>query len=466
MVWWAPLAAAAGSAAFNKYNTDRNQRRIDKLTDEDRAMWENINLPEFEAPQYEDYSYAGDITAPEVDAALMDYVLRSDPALMDAPQELSTEGYSPASYDPALSTGPSLASLLQAEGREQDPTELKGISSDPRLREAQMNALQSLIDIGEGGGMTAQERADLDRMRGEVDRRNQAQLGAIKQNMAMRGMGGSGLELMLQQQAAQDAASRDNDATLAIDAMGKQRALDALLSAGQMGGDIRGQEFGEQAQVGSAQDIINQFNTGNFNDLARFNVQQQAATDRFNVGNQNMFDLSNIDALNRAAQFNVDNQNQALRYGADNVRFNIGNQMDVNRFNVGAQNQADAANTAIMNQANQMNTAAQNQANQFNARNQLQAQQANRDLRQDVRNRNTGLANQAMDVGSQQDQQNFQNQMQRGGAISRGRAGQIGQIQGKTDRANRQWENLASGGIQAYDAYSRDNNRKKKKETY
>jgi len=50
---------------------------------------------------------------------------------------------------------------------------------------------------------------------------------------------------------------------LDVSAQAQSRALQALMQGGQLGGQIRQQDFGEQSEKAQAQDAINRFNTAN-----------------------------------------------------------------------------------------------------------------------------------------------------------------------------------------------------------
>lgn len=78
------------------------------------------------------------------------------------------------------------------------PSAMDQVSTDPRLKQAQLSALSKLMEIGEGGGQTLQEKADLARMQTQVGQQERGSREALKQNMAARGMGGSGFELASQ----------------------------------------------------------------------------------------------------------------------------------------------------------------------------------------------------------------------------------------------------------------------------
>ena len=153
-------------------------------------------------------------------------------------------------------------------------TEMGGISVDPRYKDAQLEALRSMEERSKQG-MTAQDEADMFRLQQQVNTANRGRLGAIQQGMASRGMSGSGMNAALQLQASQDAGEREALAAMEKAGQIQSNKMNAAQSLGQMGGQMRGQEFGEQAQKAQAQDIINRFNTANRVDRQNQNVDVQ-----------------------------------------------------------------------------------------------------------------------------------------------------------------------------------------------
>jgi hypothetical protein len=117
------------------------------------------------------------------------------------------------------------------------------------------------------------------------------------QNMAARGQAGSGNELMARMMAAQNSSNQMANSGNQIAAQAQQRALEALMQSGQMAGDIRNQNFGQDSAVASAQD-----------EIARFNTQNRIGTQQRNVGSRNQANLRNLEN-----QQNIMNQNTGLR---------------------------------------------------------------------------------------------------------------------------------------------------------
>ncbi len=176
----------------------------------------------------------------------------------------------------------------------QQDSELRNISTDPRLKNQQMAAMSALDEIVQGGGMTAADEANLSMIQNQAATADRGRREAIMQNMDQRGMGGSGLELLNQLQSSQAATDRQAQGGLDVAAMAQQRALDSMMNQGQMAGQMRSQDFGEQSRIAQAQDVINQFNT-----------QNQMRANEFNTAGRQDTANMGTDLRNRATQYNT-----------------------------------------------------------------------------------------------------------------------------------------------------------------
>lgn len=209
---------------------------------------------------------------------------------------------------------------------EQEQTKLQGINVDPRYKQAQMAALNSLSQQGKTG-LTLEDRsalADIQRQEAQAQRGQQE---AIMQNMAARGQGGAGAELAARLQSAQSSADRAGQQGLGVAAQAQQRALDAMSKSGEMAGQMGETEFNNQAKVASAQDIINNFNTGN-----KQNVQQR-----------------NVAGRNNAQQYNLDyaKQLEENRAGTMNKQSAINTQANLDYINAMNQKKIDKAGAGV-----------------------------------------------------------------------------------------------------------------------
>lgn len=226
----------------------------------------------------------------------------------------------------------------QAQTYLQGDSSLNGITLDPKLQKAQMDALGSLQDIGQNKGLTDMDRAQLAQIQSGEDTATRGQREAIIQNAQQRGLGGSGIELLSQMQNQQDSATRKSARDTDVAGMAQQRALSALQSAGQLGGNIANQSFNQQATVANANDAINKFNTQN---------QQQVGL--ANTATNNAAQAANLAAKQKIADANTQMQNQQQQYNKELGQKDFQNQTTI------AQGKSGAATT----QANLANQEAQ-----------------------------------------------------------------------------------------------------------
>lgn len=196
------------------------------------------------------------------------------------------------------------------------PSAMDGIATDPSLRQAQLKALGKLQEVGDAGGRDGQFLSDASRLESDVNTNLQGQQGAIMQNMAARGMSGGGSEVVARQMAAQQAANRQSQAGLDLNAQAQQRALQAIMSGGSLGGQMQAQDFSQQASKAQASDAISKFNAAN---------QQQVMSNNTNTKNQSQ--QLNMQNQNQAANQNTQNSNQAQQYNLNLAQQQYDNQM-------------------------------------------------------------------------------------------------------------------------------------------
>jgi hypothetical protein len=93
--------------------------------------------------------------------------------------------------------------------------------------------------------------------------------------------------------------------------MAQQRALDAMAGAGQLGGSIRGQDFGEQATIAEAQDALQKFNAANTQDASKFYANWQNTMAGDNATRAIGVQQFNANAGNRGKEFGANAYNDA-----------------------------------------------------------------------------------------------------------------------------------------------------------
>jgi hypothetical protein len=191
----------------------------------------------------------------------------------------------------------------------QGDSSLSTYQEDPRLKNAQMGALQALQQRG-NTGLTAIDRASFNNLQSQLATDAEGKRHQILQNFAARGMGGSGTELaaaLQAQSSAQNQAAHSGDD---IAAAASQRALEAMNSAGQLGGQMRSADFGVAQGKAQATDAINRFNTQNSQDVAARNAQQRNAANLYNLQTSQRVMDSNTNLDNAEAYRQADAQRQ------------------------------------------------------------------------------------------------------------------------------------------------------------
>jgi len=228
----------------------------------------------------------------------------------------------------------------QIQAAQQQSSALNNISTDPRIANAQMQALQQMGQLGTTG-MTAADQAGYTLAANASGQANAAQQAQLMQQMQARGEGGSGAELMARLQASQGNANSLSNAQLQQAQMQQAARMQALSQYGSLGSNLQQAAFNQQAAQGSAQNAINQFNTSTMNQAQMANVAAQNQAQQYNLTNQ-----QNI------ANTNVGIQNQQQQYNKGLYQQQFQNQMskaagEAGQYNgIAGANQQQAANTA------------------------------------------------------------------------------------------------------------------------
>jgi hypothetical protein len=204
-----------------------------------------------------------------------------------------------------------LAGTLSPEALSE--TELRRILASPEYLQSQEDVLRQYQELT-GEGLSAIERAAIAEIQNEIATQERGQREAILQNMAQRGMSGSGAELaanLLAQQQASQTASLEGQR---IAAQGQQARLQALGNVAQLGGQLGQTEYERALNQATAQDVINQFNVQNRNLAQAQNLAQRQALENMNVEQRNRIAQANIDLANQQLTQNVINRPLA-QYG-------------------------------------------------------------------------------------------------------------------------------------------------------
>lgn len=206
----------------------------------------------------------------------------------------------PDLYQQVVSLNPELEAAITL-----GPSAMEGISLDPKLRQSQMNALSSLMDISASEGKDARFLADSQRLQNDINQNLRGNTDAIQQNLATRGMSGGPQEMVQRQLAAQQAANRQAQLGLDINAQAQERALQALMNQASLGSQMSQQDFNQQSQVAQAKDAINQFNNQNRQQVQARNIASQNAAQQWNAENAQNVANQNTASQNAAKEYNI-----------------------------------------------------------------------------------------------------------------------------------------------------------------
>lgn len=204
----------------------------------------------------------------------------------------------------------------QAQTVMTNPSAYMDIQEDPTVRRAQMGSLEKLQGIVNADGLDAQGKADVADIIRSLDTSQKGARGAIVQNAAARGVGGSGLELANQLTASQDASTNASQQGMDAAAQAEQRALAAIAQTGQLSGQIRGQDYTKASDKAAAMDAIEKFNTANKQNVINTNV-----------ASRNAAAATNLATKQRISDTNVANTNTNKVRNADLIQANFDNEM-------------------------------------------------------------------------------------------------------------------------------------------
>lgn len=218
----------------------------------------------------------------------------------------------------------------------QGNSQLSSVQTDPQYKQAQLSALNSLQGIANHGGLTIQDQANTNNVLSQLQQANAGNQGAIMQNMAQRGVGGSGFELAQRLSNAQSAGNTAAQQGTNIAAQAQARALQAISQGGQLGGQMQAQQYNQLANAAQAQDAINRFNTQNSQAVANQNTGYQNQAQQANLQNAQNIANANTGLSNYQQQYNSQLQQQqfqnnlSVASGAANARAGVANQLTSN----------------------------------------------------------------------------------------------------------------------------------------
>ena len=223
-----------------------------------------------------------------------------------------------AEYVPVEYQGPDYAGDVYAgtaKAALTGPTAYENISLDPDTRRTQSAQIAALERLRDEGGMNLADKANLQRIQNDELGKEKSQREAIMQGARARGTAGSGSELMALLGSNQAGMNRQSQRDLDIAGMAQDRALQAGGQAASLAGNVRGQDWQQEAAKANAADAA-----------SRFNASMISNTNQFNVGNELRAGMGN----------------QAARQGVNNLGADAANRTQtMNRFTMPGQQYSD-----------------------------------------------------------------------------------------------------------------------------
>lgn len=250
-----------------------------------------------------------------------------------ADQSLALQNYT--------SAGTLSPEMLQAIGL--GDTALAGVSTDPRLKSSQQQALEQLTNLS-NGQLSPGEQAAFTLARNNSAAEQQAKQNQILQEMQQRGQAGSGAELLARLKSNQSGTQMLQDAQLKEAQAVQQARQQALQQQANLATSMRSQDYGEAANLANARDAIAKYNAQNSQNVAATNTAAKNAAQATNL--QNAQNIQNM---------NTQTANQQQQYNKGLLQQQYNNQMQMANAKAGIYGQ----------QANQATNNAKNTAGQY-----------------------------------------------------------------------------------------------------
>lgn len=187
------------------------------------------------------------------------------------------------------------------------------LSADPATRQAQMQAMSSMMNTANQGGLDAISRANLNDVQNQSAQQARAGQAAVMQDAARRGQANSNSSLVAQMLAGQQGAQQGAQNSLNVAAQAQANRNAALSGAANLGGAIRGQDYEKAA----AQDAISRFNAQNATGINSRNMDRsmQAQQQTFNNGMAKAGGVAG-GYYRQADQYNQNAENEKRRWSA------------------------------------------------------------------------------------------------------------------------------------------------------
>jgi hypothetical protein len=192
---------------------------------------------------------------------------------------------------------------------------LQDIQLDPKLRQAKLQQLESLQQLGQAG-LTQSELFEMNRMRQQVESDAQARTKQMLEQQQARGVGSSESALAARLINSQASANRQAQATQDLAGQAFNRALQAKSQAADLAGNIENVDYSRQANLAQ-----------NLNQREIQNLQQRASAQQRNIDRFNRAQEANLASTQGIMSANVDVRNKEALASANAEQQRFENEM-------------------------------------------------------------------------------------------------------------------------------------------
>lgn len=184
-----------------------------------------------------------------------------------------------------------------------DPSAQGAISTNPAERQKLVDQINRLITTSQTGTSPEDQAAYNLAIRNSAGQAN-AQQGAIMNNMAARGVGGSGIELAMRLDAQQKENDRLQQAALEEAKNKNAIRMQALEASTGALSNLRGADYQQALNLANANDAIAARNVQNAQNVGIQNTSNMNDAQKFNLANRQRISDSNVDINNKQSTYN------------------------------------------------------------------------------------------------------------------------------------------------------------------
>lgn len=201
-----------------------------------------------------------------------------------------------------------------------DRTLLEDIERDPQLVRDQLKIIETKKRRIEEGGLTAQERAEMDQILRETERQNRAQQETIGARLRERGAAGGPVEAIMRLRGQAQAADTASEQAFKTAALGATSRLQEEATLSDMLTRMSKEDFATKEARARAQAERERLNVGLRNQVNIANVQARNLAQQQALANQQRIAEQNVALRNAITQQNIAARQQVLENQMNKAR--------------------------------------------------------------------------------------------------------------------------------------------------